>query len=88
MKPFGVESYPEEIFGHELLTYNYFHIGQEPYQEVREMEYSYFGNVRQEGREEGLQGMPLIVLEMLQVKPSKDYQFSRRETKWDRSALS
>ena len=52
------------------------------------MEYSYFGKVRQEGREEGLQGMPLIVLEMLQVKPSKDYQFSRRETKWDRSALS
>jgi hypothetical protein len=26
-KPFEVESYREEIFGHELLTYNYFHIG-------------------------------------------------------------
>ena len=26
-KPFEVETYREEIFGHELVTYNYFHIG-------------------------------------------------------------
>ena len=26
-KPFGIESYRETIFGHELLSYNYFHIG-------------------------------------------------------------
>ncbi len=154
-KPFEVESYREEIFGHELLTYNYFHIGLsglsvanywsddnpvswafsalmdrgdkdkiqlmiECYrrihesgledneksllvnftrtynqltpaeaatlrerldgasnQGVREMEYSYFGQARQEGWQEGQQegqqegrqeGMHLMLLEMLQEK--------------------
>ena len=32
------------------------------------MEYSYFGKLRQEGIQEGLQGMHFILLEMLQVK--------------------
>ena len=26
-KPFEIESYREELFGHELLNFNYFHIG-------------------------------------------------------------
>ena len=40
-------------------------LGQEVNREVREMEYSYFGKVRQEGRQEGIH---LILLELLQVK--------------------
>ena len=148
-KPFGIESYREEFFGHELLNFNYFHIGllglsaddywsddnpvswvfsalmnrgdddkiewmlacyRRVYESgleddekilllnftrtyyqltpeeatafgerlgqeskgVREMEYSYFGKVRQEGLQEGLQqglqGMHFILLEMLHVK--------------------
>ena len=46
-------------------------LGQES-KGVREMEYSYFGKVRQEGLQEGLQqglqGMHFILLEMLHVK--------------------
>ena len=159
IKPFEVETYSEELFGHKMLTYSYFHIGlpglcidnywsdenpvswafsafmdrrdrdkvplmaecyrriyegslsdnekillldfirtyyqltpdedtafqnllrQKTYREVKEMELSYYGKLRQEathegrqkglqqGRQEGLQqGMHLILLETLKAK--------------------
>ena len=40
-------------------------LSQEVNREVRKMEYSYFGKVRQEGRQEG---MHLILLDMLEAK--------------------